>query len=120
MYGGKAYVESILSIDTKTNLHSSLIPAMNRFLADKSEVDFDTGRIKQALALILRDCRTRQDFRDALPNCLKDFIPEIRDLPRTREEAYTVRNDPNQLRAWNQYQRLREKIEFYAAARFIY
>jgi len=77
----------------------------------------DKERIRQALTLVLRDCRSFQDMRDALPNALKDFIPGSNRLERTRPEAYTLEDNP---RAHAQYMKLREKIEFYIAARLLY
>lgn len=102
---------------TKGSLHPSLLEAVENHFRDEAEVSFDRVRVKQALALILRDCRTFQDIRDALPNSLKDVIPMVAKLERTREEAYTVKNDP---RAYKQYLKLRDKIEFYNAAKLLY
>jgi hypothetical protein len=101
----------------KGNLNANLHLAMDDHLRDKGVVEFDRHRVRQALTLILQDTRSDQDVRDALPNALKDALPELQGLSRTRPEAYTVQGNP---RAERQYQKLREKLEFYNAAKLIY
>ncbi|RWB40487.1 MAG: hypothetical protein EOQ44_25455 [Mesorhizobium sp.] len=100
-----------------TVLHRELVPEMDDILAERKIVNYERDRIRQAFTLALRDCRSWQDMRDALPNCVKDLIPECRHLPRTREEAFTLADNP---RSYTQYMQLREKIEFYVAARLLY
>jgi len=95
----------------------SLIPEMDQILLEKATMAADKERIRQALTMVLRGCKTAQDIRDALPNALKDFNQDIQRLERTRPEAYTLENNP---RAYSQYIKLREKIEFYIAARLLY
>src|SRR6188472_1986062 len=65
-----------------------LIPEMDQILAEKAILAADKERIRQALTLVLRGCHTFQDMRDALPNGLKDFIPNAQRLERTRPEAF--------------------------------
>jgi len=94
-----------------------LIPEMDQVLAEKAILATDKERIRQALTLVLRDAKTFQDMRDALPNAMKDFIPNAQRLERTRPEAYTLLSNP---RAHAQYMKLRDKIEFYIATRLLY
>jgi hypothetical protein len=98
-------------------LHPSLVPEMGSITTARKILELDRSRIQQALFLVLKDARTNQDMRDALPNCLRDLIPACKGLERTREEAYTLRDNP---RAYSQYMMLRDKIEFYVAARLLY
>lgn len=98
-------------------LHRSLIPEVGTFLDDRKAIDNDKDRVKMALSLVLRDCQTFQDIRDALPNGVVDLIPECRGLVRTREQAFTLADNP---RSYTQYMAIREKIEFYVASRLLY
>ena len=107
----------LASKGVKSGLHSSLVPSMEQHIKDKKEVEFDRLRIRQALALSLNGISNNQDLRDALPNQLAEMIDQIKALPRHRPEAYTLMDDP---RKFQQYQKLREKIEFYAVARLLY
>jgi hypothetical protein len=102
---------------TFDRLHESLAPEMGAIKTAQKILENDKGRIKQALFLVLKDAGSYQDMRDALPNCLKDLVPHCKGLERTREEAYTLRDNP---RAFSQYMVLRDKIEFYVAARLLY
>jgi hypothetical protein len=105
----------------KGNLHTSLISAVHEYLQDEKTTLFDKGRVQQALVVILKDCKSAQDVFDAVPNTLheavRSLLPETRDLTRTREEAWTVLDNP---RAYQQYLKLREKIEFYNIAKLLY
>lgn len=98
-------------------LHSSLVPELDGIISEKATIASDKERIRQALAMSLKDCRSFQDIRDALPNCISELIPECRPLERTREEAYTLLDNP---RSYTQYMKLRENMEFYAASRLLY
>ena len=119
-YQGRLYTDldrSLAAKGIKTSLHPSLVPSMERHAKDKKEVEFDRLRVKQALALLLKDVRTAQDLRDALPNQLAEMIDQIKDMERSRPEGFTLMTDPRKIK---QYQKLREKIEFYTAARLLY
>jgi hypothetical protein len=102
---------------TYNMLPISLIPDIDQLVADRALLALDKDRIRQALTLVLRDCKSIQDHRDALPNCMKDFILGANSLERTRPEAFTLEGNP---RSYAQYVKLREKIEFYTAARLLY
>ena len=119
-YQGQFYTDldrSLAAKGTKASLHPSLVPSMEKHIKDKKEVEFDRLRVKQALALLLKDVRTAQDLRDALPNQLAEMIDQIKDMERSRPEGFTLMTDSRKIK---QYQKLREKIEFYTAARLLY
>jgi hypothetical protein len=105
----------------KGNLHSSLVPAVDEYLQDQKTTLFDKGRVQQALVVILKNCKSAQDVFDAVPNTLheavRSLLPAAKHLTRTREEAWTVLDNP---RAYQQYLKLREKIEFYNIAKLLY
>ena len=119
-FQGQFYTDldrSLASKGIKTSLHPSLVPSMERHIKDKKEVEFDRLRVKQALALLLKDVQTAQDLRDALPNQLAEMIDQIKEMKRSRPEGFTLMTDSRKIK---QYQKLREKIEFYMAARLLY
>ena len=119
-YQGQFYTDldrSITAKSTKTSLHPSLVLSMEAHAKDKAEVEFDRLRVKQALSLLLKDVRTAQDLRDALPNQLAEMIDQIKGMERSRPEGFTLMTDSRKIK---QYQKLREKIEFYTAARLLY
>lgn len=119
-YGGYYYTDldkAIASKGLKSGLHPSLVPALEAQVADRKEVEFDRLRIRQALTLSLKDVRNSQDLRDALPNQLSEMIDQLRGVDRLRPEAFTLMSEP---RKHQQYLKLRDKIEFYAAARLLY
>ncbi len=112
-FSGKYYsdlVNSLVSKGTKGFLHISLVPQMQAYVKDKSMMEFEETRVRQCLVLVLQPCASSQDYRDALPNLLVEKVSSLRELPRTRPEGYTLENNPMQMK---QYQKLREKIEYY-------
>ena len=119
-YQGQYYTDldrALAAKGLKSGLHPSLVPQMERHMKDKREVEFDRLRVKQALAILLKGCRTAQDLRDALPNQLAEMIDQIKPIVRSRPEGFTIMDDP---RKYKQYQMLREKIEFYTVTRLLY
>ena len=120
LYQGQFYTDldrSLAAKGIKASLHPSLVSSMEKHIKDKKEVEFDRLRVKQALALLLKDVRTAQDLRDALPNQLAEMIDQIKGMERSRPEGFTLMTDSRKIK---QYQKLREKIEFYTAARLLY
>jgi hypothetical protein len=105
----------------KGNPHKSLIPALENYLADQASVDFDKIRVHQALVVILKPCKSNQDVIDAVPNTLHEVLgkisPEYSKLSRSRQEAWSVLDNPQN---YHQYMKLREKIEFYNTAKLLY
>ena len=119
-YQGQYYTDldrALAAKGLKSGLHPSLVPQMERHMKDKREVEFDRLRVKQALAIVLKGCRTAQDLRDALPNQLAEMIDQIKPIARSRPEGFTIMDDP---RKYKQYQMRREKIEFYTVTRLLY
>lgn len=57
----------------------------------------DNQRIRQAFYLLLKDCQTPQDIRDAIPDALRSFLPAYANLSRTRPPAYTLEDDPQRM-----------------------
>lgn len=97
--------------------HESLVPELSAIITERKVLEGDRTRIQQALALVLAGTHTTQEIRDALPNCLQHLVPGLAGLERTREEAYTLVDNP---RAYSQYMMIRPKIEFYVAAQLLY
>lgn len=117
---GVVYTQLATSVrkqGTYDRVHASLVPELDTILAERKVIQSDREWIKQALFLVLQDARSAQDLRDALPNCLTALLPQCARLARTRGEAFTLSDNP---RAFSQYMRLKDKIEFYVAARFLY
>lgn len=100
-----------------SNLHADLYNEMDLLLVEKKELDYDKARIKAGLIILLQTAYTDQDYRDALPNCLVSMIDRFKQLPRTREEAYTLKDDPVRM---NQYKKVAPLIEYHSASRFLY
>lgn len=109
--------ESIKHKGNNGNLHPSLYERMEAYTRDSSKIRFDADRIKQILALVIRNCTDTQDLRDALPDCFVEIIPDIAGYQRTRPEAYTIIDNEKYYQSYNN---LKTKIEFYVATRLLY
>lgn len=80
------------------------------------EFSNDLQYLRQGLRILLRDCETWQDYRDALPNAIKMVLPDLKHITRTREVAYTLADKPLLL---DQYQALDEKLHYYLTKRLL-
>jgi hypothetical protein len=95
----------------------SLYTLVDAFLKDEAAIDEDKAFIRQGLYTILDPCKDLQEVRDALPECLVDFLPELKEFDRNRQECWTIETNP---RAQRQFAKIRPKLEAYAVARMIY
>lgn len=98
-------------------LHLSLHPQMDLHLRDEASIQADQQAIRQTLFQLLDPCKSDQDVRDTLPNCLTDTLGKVAQLQRMAEPAFTIADNP---RAMKQYLKVLPKLEMYSAARLLY
>lgn len=103
----------------KLMLNPELWPAMEKYLKACSRLIMEVHLINQAVYRLVRGCMTLQDVRDALPECLivQDQSGNYKELPRTRNAAWTLAGDAMAL---NQYGKILPSIEYYAASHLIF
>lgn len=121
MYGGTVFVPKDAPHLRERGGYPSLAFELNQrgnfLVKDQNLIDTDKKMVEQLSYLLLKDCQTLQDVRDALPESMVSLSPELTKLMRLREEAYIIRDNE---RAFRQFQTLSEKIDFYTATRMIY
>lgn len=119
LYAGVHYRPSNVAgfITNKKPLHSSLAEDMENLLRAKRAVDVEKGKVSQTLFLLLEPCKSEQDIRDTLPECVVDCLPNLKRLERTAEPAFTVADNS---RATRQYKKILPKMEEYSVARMIF
>lgn len=98
------------------SLDFSLRKEGDALLADRAAVNDDKQMIKQTMWMLLRDCESVQDVRDALPESLVDLSDQLKQLPRQQAYGFTVK-DERQVR---QVKAMMDKIDFYSATRLMY
>lgn len=122
IYSGIRYLPTAGNIivadrgEAMPTLDRSLYPEMEAHLADKKNIEAERTNIAQMLYRLLKPCKSPQEIRDALPECLVGYLAECKSLPRLREAAYTFAGDE---RAQRQYEKLLPKIEAYSVAQLI-
>lgn len=116
-YMGTRYGWNGMPIAVGPNIEPSLMPDMARVHNFRKIVDLDRKLITQFLFRLVSPCRTSQDYRDALPECVVSLDWMLPTLQRTREAGYTLSSDP---RAWREYLKVTSKIETYCAMKFLY
>lgn len=119
LYGGVCYRSSGAPKGKLINrgLHHNLTSEMAAFEKDKRAVERDRQFIGQILMHLVTDCVSHQDLRDVFPECLISIIPELAKLPRQREDAFTIRENPM---IYQQYLDWLPKIEMYIATRLMF
>ena len=99
------------------SLHALLVPKMMEFLVDVSAVRRDKQMIYQAITRLVKTATNGQHLRDALPDCLVQFVPEIAQLPRKNAFFQVHSGDARFL---GQLQKILPTIEMYSAASLLY
>lgn len=88
---------------------------MEAILEEWEQINVETRQFRQMLSkMVVIDDQTT---RDTLPEFLVNLVPHLACLPRLNQEACTIADNPSAMR---QYQKLRPRMEFYAATRLIY
>lgn len=98
-------------------LHMGLCDEMEGFLAERKRIRIDYDQIRQTLAKLLMGYDELQDMRDALPDCVVHFDPNLSRIPRQKTEAFSIRQDERALR---QYHKVQPLMAMYAATHLIY
>lgn len=98
-------------------VHKNLIPEVDLYLKDVQETEKEKAEIRQVLSILLRGTKTLQHMRDALPDCVIQFVPVLKPIHRFDEAAWTIKNNPAYMR---QYTRVLPMIEAYAVANMLY
>lgn len=103
----------------RLTLNPELWPAMDKYLKASSRLIMEVHLVNQAVYRLVRGCMSYQDVRDALPECLvaQDQTGKYKELPRTREAAWTLAGDPMAIK---QYEKILPSIEYYAASHLIF
>lgn len=103
--------------EAKSALHARLHQEMEDWLQQEQEVLANQRMISQTISVLLNPCKTLQDMRDALPECVVNGVPELAKLSRQNDAAYTIQNNPRALR---QYEKILPQIEIYSVSKLLY
>lgn len=99
----------------------SIVFALNKeaasFYSEYKTQAREEERTRQLLVQLFNGCVTTQDFRDALPETLVVLVPEFKELPRHKEPAWTIQDNPRALREYN---KMLPRIEMYSVTSMIY
>ena len=120
LYYGEYYTASNFRTTTskeKITLHDSLTEKIEWHIKDAKIIADDERLIGQIIFKLIDPCKTLQDIRDSLPDCLAMIIPDLARLPRHNEQGWSLRQNT---RASKQFEKLLPKIEMYSAARLLY
>lgn len=101
----------------KRMLHPHLHGEVREYLNELKLIENEASTIKHGLSLLLKPCKTWQDFRDALPEDIVDLVPEIKRLSRQRPEAWCLDEGSFQK---HQYSMVKEKMMFYITNQMLY
>lgn len=119
IYNGDFYRQSNVRghIQYRPALDYSLWDEMDKLVADQKAVDNDRAMVRQALVMLIEPCRTAQEVRDALPDCIAETMPQLQGLERRYQPLWTIATNP---RAQRQIAKIMPKLELYSVARMIF
>ena len=119
-YNGVCYAKpeySYIPCESRPAVAFYLYPRMDAYVEDLRLTRLDEDMFKQCIFKLTCLADTWQETRDALPECLVACSPQLSKLPRTKEAAYLIKDDP---RAMKQYKALLVRMEMYYATRLMY
>lgn len=99
------------------NLHDNLIHEFEQHLSERQQYEADRQRLTQLLTTILPKCRNVQQIRDALPEALVLFVPDLKKRERMDPEGFLLKSNP-MLAA--QFEEASNIALFYVANRMVY
>jgi len=102
----------------KVPAHPSIFQDAFDAHTEKLALERDELILKQGLKTLLAPCTDYQDLRDALPDTVMQFLPDIADFPRTRPEAYTLIDMPMKLHSYEST--TLRVIDHYLASRMLF
>lgn len=108
---GRQFIALNGLIKEVTHLKFELMDEGGKFYGEYTTVIQDKLRIRQVLAKLLIDLTSVQDMRDALPETIIRMIPELSRLKRQKPEAFSIKDNPQDLKA---YKDILPKIEYYS------
>lgn len=103
---------------TRRIIHPDLTKEATTFLAEHKGMEKDKVSLKQRLTQLLRDCRSNQDIRDALPEVALPYMPpELQSLPRVKDQGWPFKSRPILM---EDFKRTADIFLFYTANRMLY
>jgi hypothetical protein len=98
--------------------HPSLIDEFRHYYKLLNNSFLNQRTVGNLLSPVAVRCVTAQDFRDAFPDFLIEYAPpEYIKLPRTREEAFPVKDQPHLLR---QYEEAMTILSYYQFNKMVF
>lgn len=120
-YLGEFYISKkanrIPGYGEQVQLHPQLYDRMQKYNEQSARLLTECTMVNQMVFRLVTGCTTRQEVRDALPECLVAQDAEFTKLERTRPPAYTLDKDERALR---QYHKVLPLIEYYAGSHLLY
>ena len=99
------------------NLDPALVHEFEVYLEDRDRYETDRKKLSQALSVVLPKCRSLQAIRDALPEALVGFIPQLRGMERMDPEGFLLRSNPM---LHEQFKKASDIALYYIANRMVY
>lgn len=126
IFNGENYIHTDARIRHRSYrmLAWSLVGDMETFLKDKRQVELDKDQIGQMLLKLQRHVMNAgtgsefelQEQRDALPDCLLRFAPQLQKFERRYNINFFLRSDRDR----RQFEKILPKIEMYSVTGLIY
>lgn len=99
-------------------MHDELIPGMMKYLQASARLVTECTLVNQMVFRLTQGCTSRQDIRDALPECIvvQDKLLDLNQYTRTRPAAFTLEGDE---RAMRQYKKVEPLFMYYAGTHLL-
>ena len=113
MLAGKRYSHPHYSgVKEWIGLNLKLLQDSIRFETNKKKLDMDKQMILQFITKIANRCKTSEDFRNAIPECITSFF-RLDGMQRTKEEGWIFSDNPREMA---QFKKAADIMAFYSVS----
>lgn len=102
----KQWIKGIIAKPVNKDLENELIQIKNEL----NEFVKQRQYIKNCCSFLIPEVYNHQDCRDSLSDIISNYIPEYKELPRTRPEMFYILHSPVKIRQW---EKANYWLEFY-------
>lgn len=103
-------------LNWEPSLSASLVEEVVALEEFRKQLNADQQAMREVFQRLVQSCKTVQEERDALPECVSTLDWRICNLKRVKPEAWTIQNDPIAL---SNYLKILPKIHTYCAMRLM-
>lgn len=99
------------------SVHPDLLDQVREVHSELKSFAYKRTYVKNCCSFLITQEVDYQDFRDSLSDMVVSYIPELKNIERTREEMFSIIHNESKVRQWT---KAKEYIEYYIGNLLVY